>query len=167
MAKKKKSTATASPKPVKQDQPVDDAWPVVAALPKPNRPKPPRPTGMIDPIPVAKRKVSTTRRRPSAARADVPSRGYNYTDASYTGATPQARAREVDQAQMAAQATRKSEINAPKREPTIRIGAAKRNEYAPPGLVKSDKITGTSSAKVRQKKAGFGTPVSVRPPKKK
>ncbi|MBP8291607.1 MAG: hypothetical protein KAX65_02470, partial [Caldilineaceae bacterium] len=40
------------------------------------------------------------------ARAAIPSRGYNYTDGSYTGATPQARAREVDQAQMAAQATR-------------------------------------------------------------
>ncbi len=43
---------------------------------------------------------------PTPQRQDIPSRGYNYTDASYTGATPQQRAREVDQAQMAAQATR-------------------------------------------------------------
>lgn len=43
---------------------------------------------------------------PTPQRAAIPSRGYNYTDASNTGATPQQRAREVDQAQMAAQATR-------------------------------------------------------------
>ncbi len=46
------------------------------------------------------------RSTPTPQRAAVPSRGYNYTDASYTGATPQQRAREIDQAEMNAQATR-------------------------------------------------------------
>lgn len=38
-------------------------------------------------------------------RLDIPSRGYNFTDASYTGATPAQRSQEIDWAQMAAQAT--------------------------------------------------------------
>ncbi|MBP8291151.1 MAG: hypothetical protein KAX65_00170 [Caldilineaceae bacterium] len=47
-------------------------------------------------------------------RLDIPSRGYSFTDGSYTGATPQQRAQEIDWAQMAAQAT--AQANAQRRQ---------------------------------------------------
>lgn len=81
-----------------------------------------------------------------AQRHYVPSRGYNYTDGSYTGATPQARAREVDQARMNGQAAgqrrrRANEVMIPgeseappvpkRRVPNEQWGAAPKKNKAP------------------------------------
>ncbi len=62
----------------------------------------------------------TSRRLIEVFESDIPSRGYNYTDGSYTGATPYQRAWELDQAQMnaqqAGQRQRKNEVRMPEEE---------------------------------------------------
>ncbi len=156
----------AKKKVVRQDQPEEPPYavggqPPSYAVAPAVASKPPKPTA------TQPRTIRATRRRLSV-RTNIPSRGYNYTDASYTGATPQMRAREVDQAQMAAQVTRANRVWKPAiDDPTpIPVGAPRRNEYYPPQLVKSNKITGESSAKVRQR-GGRGAPMNVAPPKRK
>ncbi len=103
------------------------AQPAPVAPPKPSIPTvTARPSATssaaYDPLSSAntgRRYTPPTPPEPPAAppRLDIPSRGYNFTDGSYTGATPQQRSQEIDWAQMAAQAT--AQANAQRRQAEI------------------------------------------------
>lgn len=79
-------------------------------------------------------------------RVAIPSRGYNYTDASYTGQTPQARAREVDQATMSGQAAgqrRAAQAAAQPQPAPIPVVAPR--APAPMALIRPDALTQTAA----------------------